>query len=187
MRRAQPLPQRISPSPSGRSDAAAGARGNRPVWDAGRQNAFAATAGSGAAGAPGSGAGSGIRGDGTGAADGDEPCGLVTFSDPHGSHYDPRTHGFYVDIRMSVHFADGSAQSMVLDYPWYYPSEAANPWSDQNLKDPGFPTRFQPPPVEKAATEPPLVHYVAQHSTADGMTLLRDCPSPAASPATQRV
>jgi len=69
-----------------------------------------------------------------------------SFSDPHGSAFDPRTRGFYVDIRMRVHLADGSSQSLVLDYPWYYASESANPWSDENLRDPNFPTRFQPPP-----------------------------------------
>jgi len=77
---------------------------------------------------------------------------------------------------MSVHFADGSSHSVMLDYPWYYASEAANPWSDQNLKDPSFPTRFQPPPADKASSEPPLVQYVVTHSTRDGMTMLADCP-----------
>lgn len=77
-----------------------------------------------------------------------------------------------------MHFADGSSQSLVLDYPWYYPSEAANPWSGQNLRDPNFPTRFQPPPAGKLGNEPELVRYVIDHSTSDGMTLLRDCPSP---------
>ncbi len=70
---------------------------------------------------------------------------------------------------------------MILDYPWYYPNEAANPWSDQNLKDPNFPTRFQPPPAGKIAGEPPLVKYVMERSTPEGMTLLRDCPTPAPS------
>jgi hypothetical protein len=107
----------------------------------------------------------------------------VTFSDPHGSQFDAKTHGFWVDIRMAVHFADGSAQSMILDYPWYYPNEAANPWSDQNLKDPNFPTRFQPPPAAKLGDEPPLVQYVVTHSTRDGMTLLQECPQPSATPA----
>jgi hypothetical protein len=137
-------------------------------------------AGNGAAGASN---GSGSQGTGNGATSRDEPCGFVTFSDPHGSQYDPRTHGFWVDIRMSVHFADGTAQSMILDYPWYYTSEAANPWSDQNVKDPSFPTRFQPPPAGKIASEPPLVQYVVAHSTEDGLTLLRDCPQPSATPA----
>ena len=78
---------------------------------------------------------------------------------------------------MAVHFADGSSQSIILDYPWYYASEAANPWSDANLRDPSFPTRFQTPPPSKAWSEPPLVQYVVAHSTPNGMTLLKDCPA----------
>jgi hypothetical protein len=142
----------------------------RPVWDTGSGRGIApnGVAGSGAQSA-------GAQGAGTDAASGKEPCGFVEFSDPHGSQYDRGTGGFYVDIRMSVHFADGSQQSMVLDYPWYYASENANPWSAHNIKDPNFPTRFQPPPAAKLSDEPQLVQYVAQHSTADGMTLLRDC------------
>jgi len=132
---------------------------------------------------PGDGNALGTHGNDASAPSGAEPCGFVTFSDPHGSQYDARTHGFWVDIRMSVHFADGTSQSMILDYPWYYASESANPWSDQNLKDPNFPTRFQAPPAPKLAAEPALVQYVAAHSTADGMTLLRDC-IPAAAPST---
>lgn len=128
--------------------------------------------------AAGSGSGSGAAGSGEGNANGAEPCGFVTFSDPHGSAFDSRTRGFYVDIRMSLHLADGSSQSLILDYPWYYPSEAANPWSDQNLKDPNFPTRFQPPPAHKIGDEPELVRYVMDHSTVDGMTLFKDCPTP---------
>ncbi|MBV9719619.1 MAG: hypothetical protein JOZ77_09875 [Candidatus Eremiobacteraeota bacterium] len=130
-----------------------------------------------------SGSGTGSAGNGSGAASSEEPCGFVTFSDPHGSRYDPDTRGFWVDIRMSVHFADGTAQSMLLDYPWYYASEAANPWSDRNLKDANFPTRFQAPPPNKSGGEPTLVQYVVAHSTADGMTLLNDCPAATASPA----
>jgi hypothetical protein len=74
-----------------------------------------------------------------------------------------------------VHFEDGSQQSVILDYPWYYASENANPWSAHNVKDPNFPTRFQAPPPAKLSDEPQLVQYVARHSTADGMTLLHDC------------
>lgn len=143
----------------------------KPVWDNG-----SAGTGPQSRTASGNGRGSGAQGAGTAAANADEPCGFVTFSDPHGSHYDSNTRGFYVDIRMSVHFADGSTQSLILDYPWYYASEAENPWSDRNLKDPAFPTRFQPPPPAKIPGEPPLVRYVMQHSTAEGITLLADCP-----------
>jgi hypothetical protein len=153
---------------------------SKPVWDM----AIAAQPGASlaASGGPG-GKGSGTTGNGNGAAAADEPCGFVVFSDPHGSQFDRRTHGFWVDIRMSVHFADGSSQSMILDYPWYYASEADNPWSDQNLKDPNFLPRFQSPPAQKTDAEPPLVKYVIQHSTRDGLTLLKDCPTPAPTPA----
>lgn len=153
-------------------------RANKPVWD----TATAATTGTAQLAAQsgnataGTGDAGGNAGNGTGSATGTEPCGFVEFSDPHGSRFEPRTRGFYVDIRMSVHFADGSTQSLILDYPWYYPSEAANPWSSQNLRDPNFPTRFQRPPADKIAEEPELVRYVMQHSTADGLTLLSDCP-----------
>lgn len=154
----------------------------KPIWDVGASGiktaGMVAQTGNGAAGA---GSGTGLQGGGSGASTADEPCGFVTFSDPHGSQFDRQTRGFSVDIRMSVHFADGSSQSLILDYPWYYPSEAANPWSDQNLKDQNFPTRFQPPPAPKRDTEPPLVQYVMAHSTPDGMTLLKDCPTPPSS------
>jgi hypothetical protein len=153
---------------------------DRPVWDAtasGAKNGALVAAGLGA----GAGNGAGLQGNGTGAASGDEPCGFVEFSDPHGSQFDRRTGGFWVDVRMSVHFADGSSQSLLLDYPWYYPNEAANPWSDQNLHDPNFPTRFQSPPSAKTSGEPELVQYVIHHSTPDGMTLLKDCPTAAPS------
>jgi len=175
-RRGGAAPKRETESPRRAEHDAPNAK---PIWDvAGGDVASGASLGATGTTA-GSGSGSGSQGNGTGAASGDEPCGFVTFSDPHGSHYDPRTHGFWVDIRMSVHLADGSSQSMALDYPWYYSSEADNPWSDQNLRDPNFPTRFQPPPASKIAAEPELVKYVVAHSTADGLTLLRDCATPA--------
>lgn len=156
-------------------------RSSRPVWDlAGHPSAVAfagAQSGGGAGAAAAGGTQGSATGSGTAAAAGIEPCGFVEFSDPHGSHYDSHSGGFYVDIRMSVHFADGTSQSLVLDYPWYYASEAQNPWSVQNAHDPNFPTRFQPPPQSQLENEPALVRYVIDHSTSDGMTLLKDCPS----------
>lgn len=146
---------------------------SKPIWDTGSSVAVHHRGGGGAIGR-----GTGAQGSGgSDAAGGNEPCGFVTFSDPHGSQFDPRTRGFWVDIRMSVHFADGTLQSMILDYPWYYASESANPWSDANLKDPSFPTRFQTPPPQRLGGEPELVKYVIAHSTPDGMTLLKDCPT----------
>ncbi len=151
----------------------------KPIWDipvgaagAGAGNRAGAGGGSGI-----SGSGAGNRGSGNGAAGGSEPCGFVEFSDPHGSRFDPRTRGFWVDIRLSVHFPDGHADSLLLDYPWYYADEASNPWSNQNLNDPKFPTTFQSPPADKLASEPALVQYVIAHTGPGGYTLLKDCPA----------
>jgi len=139
----------------------------------------AATAGQGAGAGAGAGAGSlgsaSAPGNGGG---GEQPCGVVTFSDPHGSRYDPKTGGFYVDIRLSVDFPDGHAESVLLDYPFYYATASENPWSEQNLADPDFPTRFQTPPPALAAQEPPLVRYVIAHSNPNGTTMLQECPTP---------
>jgi hypothetical protein len=161
--------------------AAAQRYSGKPVWDVGAGSGAGQLAAAQTGTTLGSGSASGTHGTGSGPATGSEPCGFVEFSDPHGSAFDPRTRGFYVDIRMRVQFADGTSQSLVLDYPWYYASESANPWSDENLRDPNFPTRFQPPPQSKLANEPELVRYVMDHSTAEGLALLRDCPSPAPS------
>ncbi|MGC9993479.1 MAG: hypothetical protein ABSD52_13950 [Candidatus Cybelea sp.] len=161
-----------------RAPASAQRYGSKPVWDVSSGGSAGQLAAAQTGDSAGSGSSSGQAGTGSGVASGAEPCGFVEFSDPHGSAFDAGTHGFYVDIRMQVHFADGTSQSVVLDYPWYYSSESANPWSDQNLRDPNFPTRFQLPPQSKMGNEPELVRYVIAHSTADGMTLLRDCPSP---------
>jgi hypothetical protein len=121
------------------------------------------------------GSGSGDRG-GTGAG-GAQPCGFVTFSDPEGSRYDAATGGFYVTIAMTVHYSNGGTASIALDYQWYYPSEAANPWSRRNRDNPNFPTTFQQPPPDKRDAEPSIVRYVMDHTSADGYTLLKECPS----------
>ncbi len=125
----------------------------------------------GSLGSGGTGTGAGASGAGGGAQAGTQPCGFVTFMNPHGSHYDPQTHGFWVDVQMSVHFPDGHNESLMLDYPWYYPSSAANPFEHED-----DPMLFQSPPANKAAGEPAVVQYVIAHSAPPGITLLKDCP-----------
>ena len=131
------------------------------------------------AGGQGTGTGAGGRGTGSGGyAAANEPCGYVEFI-PHAEpDYDKSSGAFRETIRMTVHYPDGHVDSTNLDWKWYYPSEAADPWSAQNLKNPNFPTTFQRPPPDKTASEPPVVQYVMQHSTADGYTLLKECPPP---------
>jgi hypothetical protein len=153
----------------------------KPIWDiparaqgAGSEN----RSGAGSAGNGIAGNGAGSAGNGNGAVPGSEPCGFVDFSNPHGSRFDASTRGFWVDIRLTVRFPDGRSESMLLDYPWYYTNAASNPWSDQNLNDPNFPTTFQSPPPNRLANEPPLVKYVIAHTGPGGYTLLKECPSP---------
>ncbi len=104
-----------------------------------------------------------------------EPCGFVAFTNTN-AQYDKSTGGFYRDIRMEVHLGGGRVQGIVLDWRWYYPSEAADPWSDQNLPNQDFPVRFQFPPADKRPNEPSVVQYVMSHSTPEGLTTLKDCP-----------
>ena len=126
-------------------------------------------------GGQGNGTGSGGRGTGQYAAP-NEPCGYVEFI-PHAEpEFDKGSGGFRESIRMTVHYPDGHSDATNLDWKWYYPSEATDPWSDQNLKNPNFPTTFQRPPPDKAANEPQIVQYVMQHSTPEGYTLLKECP-----------
>ncbi|MHB8178859.1 MAG: hypothetical protein ACYDA5_07915 [Vulcanimicrobiaceae bacterium] len=134
-------------------------------------------AGAGSLGHGGSqGTGSGASGTGSGGG-GQQPCGYVVFINRNGlSLYDKQTGGFFVNIKMEVHFPDGRMAAVNLDYPWYYPNQAENPWSRQNLDNPDFPVTFQSPPPGKRSGQPPLVQYVMAHSTAHGFTLLRQCP-----------
>ena len=106
---------------------------------------------------------------------GSEPCGAVYFTDLRGSRYDDKTGEFMVDVRISVTFSDGRRESVILDYPFSYANEAADPWSPRNRIIPSFPTTMQTPPPNLAKTEPPLVRYVLAHSTPQGTTLLPPC------------
>ena len=129
------------------------------------------------AGGQGTGTGAGGRGNGNGTyAAANEPCGYVEFL-PHAEpEYDKSTGAFRETIRMMVHYPDGHVDATNLDWKFYYPNEAADPWSAENLKNPNFPTTFQRPPPDKAPNEPAIVQYVMQHSSADGYTLLKECP-----------
>lgn len=130
--------------------------------------------GRGSVGTTGNGTSTGGIGRGTGGyAAGDEPCGFVEFTNINTPKYS--NGAFYQDIRMTVHYGDGTTQAYNLDYQFYYPSEAAFPWSDQNIKNQDYPVNFQFPPADKRASEPPVVQYVMRHSTPDGVTTLKDC------------
>lgn len=151
---------------------------NIPVWDRGGGfGAGHAAKGTGGGSTGTAGNGEGGTGNGNGGAPGaNEPCGYVDFININIPKYDKRSGGFYQDIRMSVSFPDGHQEAVDLDYQFYWPSEASFPFSDQNIgKNDAIP--MQLPPAEKLAGEPPLVQYVLKHTTPDGLTTLKDCPT----------
>lgn len=126
----------------------------------------------GSVGTGGQGAGESGAGQGTGGAPAaQEPCGAVYFSPTGKPRIDPATGRVWEYVAVMVNFPDGSQQSVDLDYPFYYPSEAQDPFIHENLD-----ATFQFPPASEAASEPPLIQYVMKHTTAEGYTLLRDCP-----------
>jgi len=130
----------------------------------------------GGAGNTGAGSGSGGTGNGLGGPPAsDEPCGYVEFV-PSGVDND---HGVTVyTMRMTVHFPDHHAETVVLDWSWRYANPAEDPWSDQNVNNPAFEkgVSMQMPPASDIPNEPALVQYVIQHSRANGTTRLKDCP-----------
>ncbi len=151
---------------------------SKPEWDVpmGAQGSGAGVAAaSGSAGKAGSGSGAGLQGEGSGGGSSAPPCGAVYFqpvSNP-APRYVAAT-GFYVfdSIKMSVHMPDGSVQEAVLDWPWRYRTEDADPFTH-----PDAPMIFQLPPAAVRSSEPPLVQYVIAHTAPNGTTVLQDCPT----------
>ncbi len=148
-----------------------------PMGAQGAGTSKKATALNGSVGTGGSGTGQSGQGQGTGGAPAaHEPCGYVDFIATGNPTVDRSTGRVWEYIQMIVHFPDGSEQSVDLDYPWYYASDEQDPWSDYNeKKHPNEPVPFQFPPAGQTASEPPLVQYVIQHTSADGYTRLHPC------------
>jgi len=132
-------------------------------------------AGTGANGTGGTGSGTGGNGNGTGGQPpGEIPCGIPSFVAINSPHM--RGHAFAQDIRLEVPFKDGHIEKLALDYPFLYQDEASYPFSDANsAKQPPDDVLFQPPPLDKEASEPPIVKYVETHSHG-GITDLGPCP-----------
>lgn len=133
---------------------------DKPVWDV-------------AGGQTGNGPGTGVSGSGQGGDQAaQQPCGDVDFDSAPVFATDPQT-GLYVydNIKMSVHFPDGSVQSIRLDWPWHYKNPAMDPFKNADA-----PLWLQFPPKAMRAGEPPLVQYVMAHTTPEGSTELGECP-----------
>ncbi|HEX5274430.1 MAG TPA: hypothetical protein VFW34_04075 [Candidatus Rubrimentiphilum sp.] len=120
------------------------------------------------------GTGTGQSGTGTGtggAAAASEPCGYVDFIPYDQPTIDNGTGRIWEHISMTVRFPDGTAQSIDLDYPWFYPSSSADPFRITTAKT----ALFQFPP--SGQSEPALVQYVIDHTRPGGTTKLKDCPT----------
>lgn len=126
----------------------------------------------GGIGTGGNGTGENGTGNGTGGAPAaDEPCGYVDFEILALPTNDSRTGRVWEHVGIVVHFPDGSTDSVPLDYPFYYPSKAEDPFQRDTTE-----AAFQFPPESARAQEPPLVQYVMAHTTTNGLTTLKECP-----------
>ena len=126
----------------------------------------------GGVGPGGSGSGESGTGTGTGGAPAaHEPCGYVDFV-PYDVPTIDSSGRRSEHISLVVHFPDGSSQSIDLDYPFTYASSTVDPFVPANKN---LPALFQFPP--SGASVSPLVQYVMEHTTADGYTKLKACPT----------
>src|SRR5581483_10842786 len=132
-----------------------------PTGGQGAGSSKSAKAATGGVGTGGTGTGESGTGTGTGGAPAaHEPCGYVDFIAYDQPTIDSNGHVFE-HISMTVRFPDGTAQSIDLDYPWYYASNSVDPFRI-NTKT----ALFQFPPAGQSV--PTLVQYVIDHTTPAG-------------------
>ena len=146
-----------------------------PIWDVptGGQGAGAGrVAGAGSLGNGTSGTGTGNEGNGAGG--GGAPCGAVDFFSPGDAMYDEATNTYdRNNVKAIVHYADGSSQTIDLDWTWHFKSEDQDPFRNNSA-----PMLFQFPPPSQRASEPDPVQYIMRYSRETGTTKLHeDCPN----------
>jgi hypothetical protein len=150
---------------------------SKPIWDV----APFPTAGQGAGAGKGTDAGSigngtngtGAGTQGSGAGGGGAPCGAVDFSTKGLATLNPTT-GFYErsNIVATVHYADGTSETIPLDWTWHFKSEDLDPFQSD------VPLFFQFPPAAQRASEPAAVQWIMKNSRPYGGTDLNDqCPN----------
>jgi hypothetical protein len=158
-----------------------------PIWDVptGGQGAGAGRiAGAGSLGNGTNGTGTGNEG--TGAGGGGAPCGAVDFETNGDATYNDQTREYDRKVKAIVHYADGSSETVALDWTWHYKTKMDDPFANAAQPE----VLFQFPPPALRASEPPPVQYIMQYSRESGTTKLRDdCPNipPPPTPGPRRV
>jgi hypothetical protein len=96
--------------------------------------------------------------------------GLEAFNWNDGAHYR--------HIRLSVHLSNGEIVTDDLHWAFFYPSEAADPFSKVHVNDSDFPTLLQRPPegFNLESEQNPATVFAVQHTNANGYTDLHLCP-----------
>ena len=148
----------------------------KPIWDYIPMGGHGAGAGKGSdAGSLGNGTnGTGTGNAGTGAGGGGAPCGAVDFIAQGEARYNDETHMYErSNVKAIVHYADGSSQTIDLDWTWRFKSRMQDPFSNA-----AAPMLFQFPPASQRASEPDAVQYIMKYSRETGTTRLNDsCPN----------
>jgi hypothetical protein len=176
-----PIPQRAAPRAVSRSGGGHAAPRPHPqvitpsVVVAGSGGGAGTGAGSGEAAGTAGGSGNGTGGTGSGSVNVDAPCGdvdLVPFLAP-----DHRGSLTYEHVNATVTFPDGHKEDANFPYTFVYADPGSDPWSQQNLPNPNFPTHVQqPPPGTDTTRYPDVIRYVLSHTRSDGTTVLQECP-----------
>ncbi len=127
------------------------------------------------AGAAGHGNGTGGGGTGDGSGGGGTPCGFVELTGLRAYGWSGGAH--YRMIRITVHLSDGEAVAEELHWPFYYPNEAADPFSEIHRND-DFPALLQLPPkgFDLAGMQQSATVFAVEHTGPDGYTDLKPCP-----------
>ncbi len=148
----------------------------KPIWDivpvkSGQGAGAGLNNGAGSLGNGGTGSGTGTEGNGEGAG----PCGAVDFVANGQAQFNPETQMYERNnIDAIIHYADGSAQTVRLDWTWRWKSEDTDPFN----MSPDTPVPFQFPPPSQRSSEPAEVQYIMQYTRANGHSKLNyECPN----------
>ncbi|MGH7660433.1 MAG: hypothetical protein ACRENA_05905 [Vulcanimicrobiaceae bacterium] len=120
-------------------------------------------------------AAAGLHGDAALATD-DVPCGSPVFYGMH-AEYNPKDGSFNDTIRVILDTVNGLRLWGDFGYPWYYASEASDPFSRHSKISFDMPVRAQlPPPGFDVSKESSAVQLTLKYTLQNGSTEFKPCP-----------